>query len=101
MSAFKKLFAAKSIDMTEGRLTGKLLAFALPLMLSGILQCLYSAADVAIMGSVDVNAVGAVGSTTTLINLLLNAFISLSVGMGVTVAVAIGAKDEERVQRLL
>ncbi len=81
------------IDMCNGPLFGKILIFALPLMLSGILQLLFNAADVVVVGKFAGNvALAAVGSTSSLINLLVNLFIGLSVGTNVMVAHFYGSK---------
>ena len=63
------------IDMTGGPVFGKLLVFALPLMATGVLQLLYNAADMIIVGKFDgKEALAAVGSTSSLVNLLVNLF---------------------------
>ena len=81
------------IDMCNGPLLGKVLIFSLPLMLSGILQLLFNAADVVVVGRFAGNvALAAVGSTGALINLLVNLFIGLSVGTNVMVAHFYGSK---------
>lgn len=82
------------IDMCNGPLLGKVLLFSLPLMLSGILQLLYNAADIAVVGRFAGSAsLAAVGSTTSLIHLMINLFIGLSVGASVIVAQNIGAHN--------
>lgn len=64
------------IDMCSGPLLGKIMVFSIPLMLSGILQLLFNAADMIVVGHwVGSNALAAVGSTGALINLLVNVFI--------------------------
>ena len=84
------------IDMLNGPLLGKIILFYIPLMLSGILQLLFNAADVAVVGRFAGNeALAAVGSTSSLTNLLVNLFIGLSVGAGVVMAKYFGAKDKE------
>ena len=86
------------IDMCNGPLTGKLLRFAIPLMFSGILQLLFNAADIIVAGRfAGHQALAAVGSTSSLINLLVNVFIGLSVGTNVLCANYIGAKQEKAV----
>ena len=76
-----------SIDMLHGALLPKILIFCLPLALSGILQLLFNAADIIVLGRfVGPDALAAVGATSQLINLLLNIFIGLSVGVNVQVA---------------
>lgn len=88
------------IDMLNGPLAGKLLLFALPLLLSGMLQLLFNAADVVVVGRyAGKEALAAVGSTSSLINLLVNLFIGFSVGTNVVVARDLGAGREEDVSR--
>ena len=80
------------IDMLNGPMAGKLLLFALPLMLSGLLQLLFNAADVVVVGRFAGNqALAAVGSTSALNNLIVNLFIGLSIGVNVLVARYYGA----------
>jgi len=80
------------IDMCNGPLFQKILLFSIPLMLSGILQLLFNAADMVVAGRFAGNeALGAVGATASLINLLINVFIGLSVGTNVLVAHYYGA----------
>ncbi len=87
------------IDMCNGPLLGKILLFAVPLMLSGIMQLLFNAADIIVVGRfVGHQALAAVGSTGSLINLLINVFIGLSVGTNVLVANYYGARRYEQVQ---
>lgn len=82
------------IDMCNGPLFGKVLIFSLPLMLSGILQLLYNAADVAVVGRfAGSESLAAVGSTGSLINLMTNLFIGMSVGASVVVARNLGAHN--------
>ena len=84
------------IDMCSGPVLGKLLLFALPLMLSGVLQLLFNAADIIVVGRfAGSQSLAAVGSTSSLINLLINLFVGLSVGVNVLVAKHYGAREEE------
>ncbi|MBQ7839411.1 MAG: MATE family efflux transporter [Lachnospiraceae bacterium] len=88
------------MDMCNGPLLGKILLFAIPLMLSGILQLLFNAADIIVVGRfAGHEALAAVGSTGSLINLLINVFIGLSVGTNVLVAKYYGAQKEEQVSQ--
>lgn len=90
------------IDMCNGPLFGKILAFSIPLMLSGVLQLLFNAADIIVVGRfAGPTALAAVGSTTSLINLLTNLFMGLSVGANVLTARYYGAKKEQEVQDTL
>lgn len=87
------------MDMCHGPLLGKMLIFTLPLMLSGILQLLFNAADVVVVGRFAGNeAMAAVGSTGALTNLLVNLFIGLSVGVNVLVARYYGGNQEQEAQ---
>ena len=86
------------MDMCNGPLLGKILIFAVPLMLSGILQLLFNAADIIVVGRFSgSHALAAVGSTSALINLLVNVFIGLSVGTNVLIAQYYGAKDRKNI----
>ena len=94
----------KEINMTEGPLFGKIAMFALPLLLSGILQLLYNAADIVVVGRFAENgqtALAAVGSTGALTNLIVNLFIGLSVGTSVAVSHALGARNDDDVHKLV
>ena len=87
------------IDMTEGPILSKMIRFAIPLMLSSILQLFFNAADVIVVGRfAGSEALAAVGSTGSLINLLVNLFIGLSVGTNVLVARYLGAHDYDNCQ---
>lgn len=87
-------------DLTSGPLTIKIIKFIIPLMLTGILQLLYNAADSIVVGHYDgSSALAAVSSVGALINLLVNAFMGLSVGAAVVVAQDYGAKDYEGVSK--
>lgn len=88
------------IDMCNGPLLGKILIFALPLMCSSILQLLFNAADIIVVGRfAGDNALAAVGSTSSLINLLTNFFIGLSIGANVMVARFYGGKRHKDLSR--
>ncbi|MCM1287667.1 MAG: MATE family efflux transporter [Clostridium sp.] len=87
-----------AIDMCEGTILPKMLRFALPLMCSSILQLLFNAADVVVVGRFcGENSMAAVGSTSPIINLMTNLFMGLSVGANVLVAKYYGAKEEKKV----
>lgn len=86
--------------MCRGPLLGKIMVFALPLMLSGILQLLFNAADIVVVGRfAGSQALAAVGSTGALINLIINVFIGLSIGTNVLVARYYGAGEREQVRQ--
>ena len=93
---------SNEIDMLHGSITPKILLFAIPLALSSILQLLFNAADVVVLGRyVGENALAAVGSTNSLINLLVNLFIGLSAGVNVMVARYYAKQDDDEVQRIV
>lgn len=86
------------MDMTSEPLLKKILIFSVPLMLSGILQLLFNAADIIVVGQfTGSSALAAVGSTSSLINLFVNVFIGFSIGANVLVAQYFGARDEKNV----
>ena len=85
-----------TIDMCNGPILKKMLLFAVPLMFSSMLQLLFNAADVAVVGNfAGDNSLAAVGSTSSIINLLTNFFLGLSIGANVLVARYFGAKQEK------
>lgn len=87
-------------NMLQGPLLGGIIAYTIPIILTSILQLLFNAADLVVVGrycgSISVAAVGATGSITALI---VNLFIGLSVGAGVTVAHGVGSREDEVVHR--
>ena len=89
-----------SIDMTTGAILPKLLKLSLPLMLSSVLQLLFNAADIIVVGNfAGDNSLAAVGSTSSLVNLMTNLFLGLSTGANVLASHYMGAGDGERVSR--
>lgn len=85
--------------MCNGPLVGKILLFAFPLMLSSVLQLLFNAADIVVVGRfTGAEALAAVGATSALINLLVNVFMGLSIGTNVLTAQGYGARNEKGVQ---
>ena len=88
------------INMTEGAITSKLIAFSVPLILSSVLQLLFNAADVIVVGRfAGDNSLAAVGSTSSLINLLVNLFQGLSIGTNVVAANYFGAGKKRCLQQ--
>ena len=85
-------------SMLEGPLLSGVILYTIPIILTSVLQLLFNAADLIVVGrfcgSVSVGAVGATGSLTSL---LVNLFVGLSIGAGVAVAHGIGSRDEEQV----
>lgn len=99
MSALAK---RKQIDMVNGHLFFKILVYAVPIIFTGVLQLLFNAADLIIVGrfgSSGSDAVAAVGATSSLTSLMINFFIGFSSGGGVAVAQAVGAKNDEKISK--
>ena len=90
---------SRSADLTSGPMLQKIILFSIPLAASSILQLLFNAADVVVVGRfAGSTALAAVGSNGSLINLLVNLFVGLSLGANVVAARCFGAKDERGVQ---
>ena len=95
-------YSKYEIDMCNGPLFMKILTFSIPLMLSGILQLLYNAADVIVVGRyAGSTALAAVGSTGSLTNLIISVFMGLSVGTSVIVAQYYGAEKWDNVSKVV
>lgn len=95
----QKKNARYEMDMCSGSILRKMILFAVPLMCSGVLQLLFNAADVIVVGRfAGDNSLAAVGSTTSLIGLLTNLFIGLSVGGNVLTAHYYGAKQAKQLK---
>ena len=90
---------SRSGDLTSGPMLQKIILFSLPLAASSILQLLFNAADVVVVGRfAGSTALAAVGSNGALINLLVNLFVGLSLGANVVAARCFGARDDQGVQ---
>lgn len=88
------------LDMLNGPLFSKILMFSIPLAATGILQLLFNAADVIVVGKFAGSAsLAAVGSTGSLINLLVGAFMGISVGANILIARYLGCKQNESVEK--
>lgn len=91
--------AKKELDMQNGSLWNKILIYALPLAATGILQQMFNAADLAVVGNFSgMESMAAVGSNTPVIGILVNLFVGISLGVNVVLANAIGKKDEDSVK---
>lgn len=96
---------AKTYDRDKNLMSGNLfiniIKVALPLMLSGILQLFYNAADLIVCGQFGSDkSVGAISSTNSLINLIIGLFMGLSVGASVLMSRTYGAQDKEKAYRI-
>ena len=88
------------LDMTTGPFFKKILIFSVPLMMTGVLQLVYNAADVMVVGRfAGSDSLAAVGSTSSLVNLIVNLFIGLSTGAGVVTARNIGANSPDKIHK--
>ena len=91
---------SRQLDILNGSIWDKALRFAIPLALTGMLQQVFSATDVAIVGRfVGANAMAAVGSNAPLVSLLINTFVGIALGANVVIANYIGQGDYERVEK--
>ncbi len=91
---------SNEIDMCTGPVAGKILRFSIPVMLSGMLQLLFNAADVMVIGqNCGSVSLAAVGSNGAVINLIVNLFLGISIGTNVMVARAVGRQHRDRVFR--
>ncbi len=94
--------ARKDVDMTQGNILRHYLMFAAPLALGLLFQQLYNTVDTIVVGRfVGEEALAAVGSTGSIINMLIGIFNGLSMGTGVVLSQAYGAHDEGRIQRIV
>lgn len=90
----------REIDMLNGSLWDKILVFSLPLAVTGILQQVFNAADIAVVGRfVGENAMAAVGSNGPLVGLMINLFIGISLGTNVVIAQYIGHGNREGIRK--
>ncbi len=96
----RKTLSFQSENLLEGPLFSKILLFSLPLMATNLLQMLYTAADMMIVGMSGVEgAIGSIGTTGSFIHLVLHLFVGLSVGANVVVARNIGRNNLNRVEK--
>ncbi|MBE6598287.1 MAG: MATE family efflux transporter [Ruminococcaceae bacterium] len=90
------------MDMVNGPILSKIIRFSLPLIATGVLQLLYNAADVVVVGRFDgPQALAALGCTGSLINLIINVFMGLAIGASVAVAQDYGAGDTKGVHKVI
>ncbi len=105
LNRIKNIFKKRSYetDMTSGNFFKKIIWFCLPLTLTGILQLLYNSADLIVVSnfSNEPEALGAIGSTSSLINLIINLFMGLSVGANVLCARCFASKDDDGLSRVV
>ena len=91
---------SRNRSMLEGPLFVNIILYTIPIILTSVLQLLFNAADLVVVGRFCGSiSVAAVGATTHLTHLLVNFFVGISVGAGVAVAHGIGRRDGEEVRR--
>ena len=97
------LFSKKNIHIIDGPILPNMLKYALPIMLTNILQLFYNSADMFVIGNFcsDKNALGSVGCTGALINMILGVFIGLGAGVAVTLAQSLGAGNKEKASKIV
>ena len=89
----------RELDMLHGPLAGKILIFAVPLMITGVLQLLFNVTDIIVVGRyVGPESLAAVGATNSLVNFYVNSIIGISVGVNVLVAHELGAGNMKQVK---
>ncbi|MBQ8388108.1 MAG: MATE family efflux transporter [Clostridia bacterium] len=94
------LLKSRSIDATQGPILKKIILYALPLILSTLVQKLFNAVDIVVLGNMaDSMAVAAVGATGSIVSLVIDTFVGLAAGTKIIFARQFGAKDEERIKR--
>ena len=92
----------KHVNMTEGPIFPAIVVYSIPIVLSSIMQILFNAADLAVVGNfAGTVATAAVGATTSFISLIVNSVMGLTTGVNVTLARAIGARDRDASQRIV
>lgn len=96
----RELKKTYEMDLCSGAILPKLLRFCLPLMLSSVLQLLFNAADIIVVGRfAGDNSLAAVGSNSSIINLMVNLFMGLSIGANILAARFFGAKEQEALRQ--
>ena len=90
----------KNVDMIHGNLVRSIVQYTIPIILIGLVQSLFNAVDIMVLGTMaDTNAVASVGATTSIIHLLINTFFGISAGAKVVLARLLGKGEEERIHR--
>ena len=93
---------AKSVDLTQGPLFKNIVLYTIPIIITSVLQLLFNAADIVVVGRAkNEAALPAVGATSALLNLLVNLLIGLSIGAGVLAARYFGSRDEKSMHELV
>ena len=98
----KFIFGKRNVDATKGPLVPLIVTFVIPLVLTTMLQQLFNAVDIAVLGNMaDTTAVAAVGATTTIIHLIVDAFVGVSSGAKIVLSRLFGQNNEKELKRTI
>lgn len=93
---------SRDVNMTSGKILPGIIKFAIPLILTGVLQQLYNTADIFVAGNFGgKEALAAVGATSAIISILVNVFVNIFIGTNILVARSVGAKDDEMLKKIV
>ena len=96
------MFRPKTIDATKGPMVSQIMLFTIPLILTTLIQTLFNAVDIAVLGNMaDSRAVAAVGGTTTIVHLIVDSFVGISGGAKIVLARLVGRNDEKELLRTI
>lgn len=96
------MFKIKTIDATRGAMIPQIILFTVPLILTTLIQTLFNAVDIAVLGNMaDTRAVAAVGTTTTIVHLIVDAFVGISSGAKIVLSRLVGRNDEKELHRTI
>lgn len=96
------MFRAKTVDATQGSMIPQIIIFAIPLILTTLIQTLFNAVDIAILSNMaDTTAVAAVGATTTIVHLIIDAFVGISSGAKIVLSRLVGKNDEKELHHTI
>jgi len=96
------VFRAKSIDATQGNMIPQIILFAIPLILTTLIQSLFNAVDIAVLGNMaDTKAVASVGATSTIVHLIVDAFVGISSGAKIVLSRLVGKNDVKELHRTI
>ena len=101
MQSTKRL-SFKDVNMLSGKILPEMIKFAIPIIFAGVLQQLYNAADIIVVGNFGgKEALAAIGATTSIISLLVNVFINIFIGTNILVARSVGAGDDAALRKVV
>ncbi len=96
------MFKSRQIDATRGPIVSQIIAFVIPLILTTLIQTLFNAVDIAVLGNMaDTRAVASVGATTTIVHLIIDAFVGIAGGARIVISRLVGKNDEKELHRTI